>query len=345
MPKILCAVCSSEVAQEQDSRKCSTASCNTHVHTQCQKWLLSGPKSSGRNWKCAVCAQRAPDSPVGEGLNPFTAEYARAAQLRILEDSFSSRLKMEVENAIKAITANFAEQIKLQLKEFTDKIAEQNKTINEQKKTIAKQSGKISDLENQVSELSIQMNVLDQDKIANNIEIQGIPEMPNENLNYVVSELAKALKLEDTLPGGDCYRGRKMKNKPSVIIVRLSDQNKKIRWLKAKKSENFKNFAMPAPYNAVANANVPQIPQTPLDLRIFEQITFRTRQLMYETRVAAGNNFKFVWTKNGKIFVRKDKNSKAVIRINQHSDIITKITLGGNSAEGEISDGVREEET
>lgn len=57
---------------------------------------------------------------------------------------------------------------------------------------------------------------------------------------------------------------------------------------------------------------------------------------MYETRLEAyKNNLKFVWTKNGKIFVRKDKDTKAVIRINKNSDIITKLTLRANNTGSE----------
>lgn len=107
-------------------------------------------------------------------------------------------------------------------------------------------------------------------------------------------------------------------NKPSVVIVKFADHEKKVRWLKAKKTNEFKNLLMPTPYNAVVNAGATQIPKDKLELRIFEQITFRTRQLMYETRLEAyKNNFKFVWTKNSKIFVRKDKDAKVVIRINK----------------------------
>jgi uncharacterized coiled-coil protein SlyX len=260
--------------------------------------------------------------------------------MRAMEESFAERVRREVENAVKEISANLNEQLKEQFKELTDKIAEQNNIIREQKKAMAKQSDRIAELENEVDELSLRLNDLDQDKIINNVEIQGIPELPNENLNFIVSEVAKTLKIMDSLHGGACFRGRKMKDKPRVVILRLADQEKKVRWIKAKKSEEFKNLVMPTSYSEVANSGGPSQGTAPkqqkLELRIFEQITFRTRQLMYETRQeATKQQFQYVWTKNGKIFVRKDKHTKAVIRINKHSDITTKIVLRGENQENE----------
>lgn len=63
-------------------------------------------------------------------------------------------------------------------------------------------------------------------------------------------------------------------------------------------------------------------------VRVFEQLTFSNRKLLFETRQAAFKDKKFesVWTFAGKIYARKNENA-VKIRIRNQRDIVTKIEM------------------
>jgi len=316
-----CIVCQEE-GDAPELKKCSSSGCQIYGHEKCVKYFVG--KNSLRKWKCLLCNAKGPNSPTTSQGNPFATDYARALQMQMQDDGIKDKVKETIDEALKTFGQTFALTLAKQIADLNKKIDTQNEKIEAQDKSIASLSNKVEEQKGEINDLWYQINILEQAQLSKNIEIQGIPEIPGENVSNIVKGIATAIEADETMEGAICYRGRKMKNKPAVIVVKFSKEAHKETWLAGRKKDAFKNYILPNRFAAATGAaNGAQ-----LKMRVFEQITYFTRQLLYDTQEAAyANKFKFVWTKGGKVFVRKDENTKALIRINCKHDITTKIVL------------------
>jgi len=329
-----CAICIKELNDDDEIKKCSV--CLEPAHESCVKYYISYAQIRlSRAWKCAKCA-KSTNSPsvAGAGESNFSlSEYAPMLQAKFLEENLAKTLKGHFDSAVGEIKDTVAGLAK-KLVEQNKKIAELEKTKEDMQKQIDTQKTDITNLESRVDEL-------EQDKLALNLEIHGVPEIPGEDLYSVAQDIADTMNASASTEGiADMFRGRKMKNKPAAIVVKFQNSQDRESWLQGRKKEAFKNYTLPATYSQVSSF-VPRAKgkkqndsqnQTNLSVRVYEQLTFLKRQLLYETSVAAKGKFKFVWSRGGKIFARKDENAKALIRIRNRDDIITKIQMNPTAA-------------
>jgi Baculovirus FP protein len=321
-----CAACTGEANYEEGFRKC--IECNiTVAHLKCAKLVGKGTE---RNWKCNKCTGNRPQSSTPTTTETFA--FPNPKELKNLEENLLDKIQASMSSAFKDLQQNLKETIQDELQNISRKVDEQNKRINTHEKAISSQSKKIEALQNENAALQLQITDLQQAQIARKIEIHGVPHSENENLSQMLQELAKAIKLTDTLNGATFYRGRKLRNGPPVVVIEFENMETKNQWLNSKKSAEFRKFEFVRKYSEATlnkpgdEKNKKEIPQ----LQMYEQLTYHTRQLLFAVREAAKiNKFTFVWTKNGKIFVRKDKNA-ALIRINRIDDIASKISLSNN---------------
>jgi uncharacterized coiled-coil protein SlyX len=264
--------------------------------------------------------------------------------MRTLEESITQKMDIALGaalgKALEKFTKDFRAVMADEFSVLSNKIMEQNKTIQAQDKTIDALSAKVVAQNDHVNNLQTRVNDLEQAQLANNIELHGVPEEKGENVWNVVCDIAEAIDAKDSMDGAYCYRARKVKNKPAVIVIRFKYKEDKELWLQGRKKDAFKNYTMPNLYSDVAsNTKNPRGGRRhiALQLRVFEQVTYYTRQLLYETqKTAAEKGFKFVWTKGGKIFVRKDEDTKALIKITKHEDITTKLVLNDKNTKKPI---------
>jgi len=329
---VICDICQDEIEESDVSKKCS--GCAFQGHEQCVK-LVPGYRASSRHWRCLQCSKGANSpSAADTNANPFEGEYAKIAQLRTLHQSINEKIVSVLATELPKALEEFGKDLKAtlmnQFTEMNNKLIEQNKKIQAQDKKIDELSKEVQLQKDEMCDLHMRVNDLEQAQLAKNIEIHGVPQSAEENVWNVVHGIAQAIEAEDTLEGAECYRGRKMKNKPNVIVVKFKHRDDKEIWLQGRKKEAFKNYSLPTKYSekaASATGKKGRKPM-PLQMRVFEQITYHTRQLLYETqKTAAEKQFKFVWTKGGKIFVRKDADTQALIKITKWDDITTKLVL------------------
>ncbi|XP_059484502.1 uncharacterized protein LOC132201947 [Neocloeon triangulifer] len=276
-------------------------------------------KGSSRTWKCSKC-NKGNNSPTTISTGQFVfSEYMPVLQAKMNQKMISDTLSKHVDG-------KFAEVLN-ELDQLKKTVNDQNLKIKTLEKKIDETNKALEDQKEQTATLQLQVNDLEQEKLALNVEILGVQKKDNEDLHSVVRDIAEVMKVPETAENVEAvYRGRTTKNKPQVIVVKFKYAEDKQKWLDRKKSEEFKNYARP--YSAVAGAAAgSRGPQKP-SISIFEQLTFKNRQLLFDTRTAATKNgVKFVWTKGGKIFARKDEKTPVAMRIRTTADIITKIEL------------------
>ena len=173
----------------------------------------------------------------------------------------------------------------------TDKILKENTKLK-------------TDMEN----LESKVNDLDQAGRLNNVEIQGIPEQTNENLNNVIQKISTYINY-DLKPEKIEYVHRVQLNKNSNnktknIILRFASRYEKENFLAAAKQKRLRKE------NGSSKMRIPGISD---NFFVNEHLTMFNKILYKETRTAAKNKgYKHSWTKNGKIFVRKDDASRIV---------------------------------
>lgn len=136
---------------------------------------------------------------------------------------------------------SLAEQIaKIVREEFVNKVNSLEKKLKEtQVEMLHQNEGKIKILETKISSLEEKLDNCEQKEKENNIRIHGIPERDRENL---VLEIIKTINANMNIQITDadivtCYRiGKKIDDKPRVVLVRFNSFNIKLNIMKNKKN-------------------------------------------------------------------------------------------------------------
>lgn len=210
---------------------------------------------------------------------------------------------------------------------LTDSIKEHEETINRQQNTI-------TELTEALQQLQKSQNALEQDALMDEFEIAGIEEAENENLHHMV--LITATKLGVSLAADEVckvYRaGAKrprgvstpetLKNTPRPIVVKLlrrSKRNEVVKAARTRRNITSENI-VPGPINKVF---------------INERLTKYNRSLFYTTRQrSAMYRYRYCWTSNGCIYVRKAEGA-AAIHIRSIPEIDIRIGPPADSVQAE----------
>lgn len=179
-------------------------------------------------------------------------------------------------------------------------------------KCIQEKDGKIKKLEEEVAllklnkaekdDISYQISNLEQYQRNRNVEIFGIKEQPNEDYGDIVQKIAEELEIEVSAVDVDvAHRLRKIKTtKHHPIIVQFKSRQKRDLFLSKR-------------YFVVLNNT---IPGTEIGKKIFinENLTAYNKELLYQAREKAKElNFRFTWFRFGKVYMRKDEQSRPII--------------------------------
>ncbi|CAG9819880.1 unnamed protein product [Phaedon cochleariae] len=197
----------------------------------------------------------------------------------------------------------------------SDKISDFEKSLDDVKVLMRKFEELKRDNNNmkkEISNLNSRVNELEQHSRSKNIVIQGVPENNNENLISIVEQISNFLGVEvkDNVEFANRVQSMKpVPGKPKNIVVGfaskiLRDQVIALAKQKRKNSSNPKN-----------GIKINEIIES---VYINEHLTSNNQSLLREAKEAARTkNFKFVWVKNGNIFMRKDERSrvKMIVRV------------------------------
>ncbi|CAB0002782.1 unnamed protein product [Nesidiocoris tenuis] len=279
-----------------------------------------------RKWKCGACKSKNSLRPTvnkssedntsdaeSEGdLDEITEQrIPSAAKLNSTMLALSAQMRtigttmIEFERSLNFVSAKF-DETSAKLDTLTGTINSLSKDNDELKKENQFLKGEVWNLKRSVNELQ-------QDKFKNSVEITGIPEVRNENLLSILTEIG--LKLNAPVEAKDItstYRiPSSQRDKSRRIAVNFVDMNTKKMWIEAIKKH--KDFSAKDVHNSFSNAST--------RIYINDQLTPDNRRLFWMSRrFAAEYQFKFCWTTEGRILLKKDEGSPT-IRIRDESDI------------------------
>lgn len=162
---------------------------------------------------------------------------------------------------------------------------------------------KVEVLETELPPTIIKVHDLELNTLRKSIEIQGIPHDSEEKLNDIVLKLATLKSISMDINNIDlAYRNKSKKS----IVIRFMQSHKRDAFLSAFKGKHDITAASIGFRNCSFKVYVNEL------------LSFETRNLFYKARKLKEElQYKFVWTVNQRVYLRKDQNSNAILIKNE----------------------------
>jgi hypothetical protein len=248
------------------------------------------------------------------------------AALTYHTSSLRASLKSDIESLVRGEINDALRVVKDEFTATTDFIvAEQEdlKTkINNQITIIENLQKDKNDLKLQTSKVVSKLSIMESLSRSHNLEIHAVPENKNEDLPNLFHKLCQVVGASiDQSAVRACRRVAKMNpasNRPRNILVTLSSPQQRDLVI-----SSVYRFNKSRPNDMLSCLH---LGMNGADRRIYvaEHLSPELKALHAESRkFAADNNFKFVWIRFGKIYIRKDESSNAINVRN--SDVLLKL--------------------
>lgn len=263
------------------------------------------------------------DTPITlENIRPFIQEeftLMKTALVRELEISLQQMVRAEFQS-IRDEISTLESSVR-----FLDENYETAKTAlikcQESLKQVQKDNMILS---NTVYELNTRLQAMEQHNRANNLEIQCVPEHKNENLISTIMQISKVVSanLKET-DIHHCTRVAKLNRedkRPRSIIVKLGTPLLRDTFLAntIKFNKEHQNDKLNTSHIGIAGDKKP--------IYILEHLSPQNKKLHAAARqFAKKEDYKFVWIKQGKVFIRKTESSQFVYVRNQ--EVLDKLHL------------------
>lgn len=261
-----------------------------------------------KRWTCPKCensvrGRRNDDTPASPA--DFRPVNEQTGQIQICELVAELRLLREEMSAVR-----------VEIKEFSCTVAHLTDAINNCDRKVDNLTVRVEALEKSqhdnphvsfertVADLKAELNDRDQEMLSNDIEIAGIPEeMAERSVHLVLSvaqKLGVALQEHDLVSAERVGAVRRAEPgaaepRPRPIVVRL-----------ARRVHRDKLLAAARVRRGVDTSNL-ALNSSPRPFHVNERLTRYNRQLFYKARQELPQkNYKFIWTRDGKIFCRKE---------------------------------------
>lgn len=172
-----------------------------------------------------------------------------------------------------------------------------------------------------IDKLKAVLNDREQIGLANELEISGILELPNESCEHIVTALALKLRVElDERDIACCSRaGPRRLNATSSDGATVRPRPIVARFTRHCTRNQFLQSARVRRGATTAELGLP--PHTPQKLYVNERLTKQNRMLFGKAKEAArSKKWNFVWTRDGRVLAKKE-NGQPTHRILNDSDI------------------------
>lgn len=247
-------------------------------------------------------------SPSSTSLEDFKAEMRDMMKSLISEQSTMLCRLTEDVSAIKIQNDN----IQKSSKEIENSMATIKKSCAELSDRLDKLEKDRNDCRNGLLNLGKKVESMELNSRTSSIEIRNIPAMNNEttsDLYNLVSATGKALNIEiHKSQIRDVYRLPSKPGKNRPIIAEFCTVPLKMEMLNSVRIHNKNSFAAEK-----LNTEMIGFKGKPSPIYISEFLPGATRKLFYLAReFARMSDYKFCWSVNGKIYLRKNENSSAI---------------------------------
>lgn len=327
-----CIACFKPVADDGRFMKCVACQHVYHLGQSCagiaeSTFTTMGP-AKREKWKCRTC--RSNESRSTSSSSQVTDPPGVLSQLNELNEKLDTLMSIRDNvNALMGLPSKVDELLSLkpavdQLRStvaevqasidflsnkydsLLQKASANEQTIREMETETASLKATVSEHALAINRLREELNEAEQYSRLPNLEISGMPVLPNENLIERVGDLAVKLGISD-FQASDilaAHRLQSKKDQTPVVIIRFISAQIKERWFRARTMLRslFQEGTLPK-------------------LFLNENLTRANRELFWLARSRSRErNYKFTWVRSGKIFAKKHENAP-LVRINRHADL------------------------
>lgn len=319
-----CVRCNEVTSKRSPSIFCSFCRKPYHANGTCSdvtKSQLSAIKNMpGTDWKCDTCRQenahissggdrrRQSISAGRPSLASLGNQSQRVEKPIVSDDESDAEWRNDgVSRPIQSLTLeirNLRESVNFcsgKISDFEIKLSKFNELVTR----MGKVERENEFLKKQVMDLNSKVNNLEQFTRSNNIEIQNIPEKPNENIIEIISSIGRAIDQPvDSSCFDFCSRvPTNIQGRPKNIVVKFISKIRRDDFLAAYKAKRMSNSGLDK-----SGIKVEKVSEK---LYINEHLSNYNKILFKEAReIARKKEYKYVWTQSGNILLRKNDASK-----------------------------------
>lgn len=342
--------CNNKNERDEKYIKCTT--CGKHFHYACLFLKESSVKCGvNKDWQCPTCLNVGPKA-LKKDSTPIRNVTTSRGNKRQAVASPSPPASLNDESEIRAIIKDIIrvefEEMLAQFKQtMVITINKELESFKSEVREIAESmtffNAKFEEFENQqrasreivqqlqtenaalkstIGDLLGRVNTVEQQSRSNNFEVQCLPESKNENLYSIVTQLGKAVNCDikeiDIL---HCTRIAKLSPsnpRPRSVVVQLSSPRLRDQILASVIKYNRDN-----PQDKLHSGHM-GFSGRKSPIYVVEHLSPTNKALHAATRIRAKEkNYKYVWVRNGKIFVRKTDETQYMLIKNR--DCLSKI--------------------
>lgn len=285
-----CVSCGTGISKQKPSISCSK--CKNQYHVTCTDLPVDFVKLRGVSWTCKPCLSSAdPSHDCATGSEPTLAQLLSV--ISAIRDDIAS---FKTEQSVLAESVKFYGQ---KIDDFQVEISGFREILKEFKSL----KMQVTALKEDNARLQKELNDSQQYTRLNNLEINGVPETKNENILQIVESISQAVGVKVNRSSIDaCHRvPTRIPNKPKPIVVKFVSRITKDELLAASKKKR-----------GVSSSAI-GIPTNESTIYVNEHLTISNKKLYGETRsLCKEKNYKYCWTKDCKIFVRKGDDTRVI---------------------------------
>lgn len=331
---------------------CTQLDCKKPFHYQCVQ-LTSKNFKKQLSWKCPDCVigllstkrraknddtpckaltsvsgSNSPDEqqtvPVAGGRCVTTSDDEEKST--DLQSTIRNIIHKELRQIIREVFSAEFEKLSKELRDFGESLNFMNDQFEELKanvKACAEENKgfrtETDILKRKVKDLESRLSIMEQDSRQSNIEIHCLPEHRQENLINTVIQIGKVVSCPvseaDILVCNRVQKLNRDSKMPKTVICKLANKLKRDNLLASvyKYNKSHPKDKLNSKHLGLGDRESPVF--------INEHLTPANKSLHAATRIwAKEKQYKYVWVRNGKIFVRRDNEQPA--RIILHEDTL-----------------------
>lgn len=293
-----CSKCSKDLPVDGDHVKCFGCDCNYHYKCSGLSKSTYAAKSQAtkETWRCQKCKtenKSGNSTPNSEVIKDPSFAFA------IDEVNLKSSIIKEVRETLREEFAIFKEIFA--------------KEVSLLKETIASLKQRCDEKDTIIDQLTLQVNNQNQYSRNKNFEIINVEEAAGENIEEIVMKIANKLNVDLNVNDIDCaHRLPAKNNRTSRIIVQLTTRKKRDLIINNRRNLHITSEELTGVKGQRRGTQV----------FVNENLSPFFRELLWRSKQRAKEcGHRFVWFSNGKVLVKKEEQSRQVIRIQSFKDI------------------------
>lgn len=325
----LCGTCNKQIPTTNKSIQCFTCHNLFHVSGRCSDMnmreynqLYAEKKIKG--WKCRSCINDT-EEDLSKSDTRTKMNFSEEEQMDDGTLSLSQRdltaiggiLKKLLQAELSPTFRQDFNDLRTSVEFISNEFEDLKREMAGYRKEVDGLKMEISTLKSENIKLREEVTHIKSHSVANNIVITGLPETPNEAVTEIFNSISKKIKSESTHKNLSDIHRIPARNGIKPLIVKFVSKLEKEAWLVNFQGTSRMDTEGPGLSTFSVCKNLPAGRIQAHHYLFPAQMT-----LLRDTRKAATEKgYKFTWIRDGKILVRKDENSRAVMVIKSESDL------------------------